>query len=256
MKTTTCLIGLLSAATVAAGSPVRAQSYAAHPLLRDGEVLRYEVASARFGAVGSATLQVGLDSLNDRSAYRISLEFSVRLPGYFVTTQADSWVDTETLSTLYMSRCVQSSAGERTELVDIAAVLNTWSDSTGAHPLDSPEPLDELAMIYLLRGLPASDALEPLLLSRHFDAARNPVRVRRLGVAAVQALNGTHPATILELNVKQPGAQPRPVVVYLSRDAARLPLRIELALPGAGALSFILQSASDTRRIALADPSR
>jgi hypothetical protein len=42
------------------------------------------------------------------------------------------------------------------------------------------------------------------------------------------------------------------MVMYLSRDAARLRLRIELRLAGAGALRFSLQSATDAQRSALA----
>jgi hypothetical protein len=169
------------------------------------------------------------------------------VPGYFLATQASSWVDAETLSTLYLTRCVQTPAGERNELVDIAAVLNAWSDSAGAHPLDAPDPLDELGLIYLLRALPDSDVPE-LVLQRHFDATRNPIRIRGLRHTTVQALGKTHEATVLELTVKQAGP---PVIVYLSRDAARLPLRVELMLPVVGALRFTLHSATDLRRVAL-----
>jgi hypothetical protein len=227
------------------------QGFAPYPLLREGETLQYQIESERFGTIGTARLRVELDSTHERSAYRISLDFAARFPGFAGTGYAHTWIDAETLSTLYMTRCVRTAAGERVELVDIATALNAWSDSAGAHPLDSTEPLDELALLYLLRSLSDPDVAEPLLLDRHYDGARNPVRIRPLGRAATVAMGSTYEAMILQLEMRQAGQQIRSAIVHLSSDAARLPLRIELSLAGVGALRLTLQQVGEARRIVL-----
>jgi hypothetical protein len=248
-------LGLMGVVLGGAGQRLRAQGLPTHPAFRDGEVLLYQLAGERSDLTGTVRLQVGLDSMNDRAVYVISLDYSVRGAGPMMTGQMRSWVDTETLSTVYLTRCVQTPGGEHNEMVDVAAALNAWSDSAGTHPLDAQEPLDDLSLLYLLRGLPDSESWESLVLDRHYDAARNPVRIRQLGRTTVTALGTVHRATIVELEVNDKDAATGRARVYLGRDEVRLPLRIDLTLTGVGVLRLGLQSATDGRRIALSDPA-
>ena len=222
----------------------------ARPLVRQGEVLTYRVRSARFGDIGTAIMRVESDSVRGRAAYRLSFDFNARVTLFKVSDQTRSWLDVQSMTTLRYTKSERSPIGKRDEVVDVFTSLGTWTDLKGVNVLASGEPLDELAFIYMVRALDTS--FESLEVTRHFDAARNPVHFQNTGRETVTALGENLEADVVQMSVIDPRQKNGRGTLrfYLSCDAARLPLRIDSSMPVAGALTMTLQSVTVAERFA------
>lgn len=236
MRTHAWIIGLVA---VAATTPLQAQDHGPAPLVRPGEELTYEVRTARFGVIGNAKLRVDADTINGRKALRLAFDFGGRVALFKVEDRTRSWLDPETLSTLRYSKSEKSPIGGRNELVDVSSETLSWTEKGQKNPLACPEPLDELAIIYLIR------ALEPgvsMTVTRHFDEERNPIAIESLGQQTVEALGGEQAANAFRMVVpdaRQKGGKSE-LRFYISNDDARVPLRIESRMPVAGAMTLTL----------------
>lgn len=192
---------------------------AQRPLIRPGEELVYSVHSSRFGNMGKAILRVGVDTLDGVPAYRLSFDFSARVALFKVSDQTRSWLDMERLTTLRYRKQEKTPLGGRTEDVRVGDECATDA------------PLDELSFIYFIRALdlPAGDTL---VVNRHFDVARNPVRITALAPRyyemAVRDARQKHGVSKLRF--------------LISDDAARVPLRIESTMPMAGTITMTLEA--------------
>lgn len=223
-------------------SAARAQEIA-RPLVRPGETLTYRVQSARFGNIGTAIMRVEPDSIRGRAAYRLSFDFNARITLFKVSDQTRSWLDVETLSTLRYTKAERSPIGKRDELSDVFPTLGTWSGLKGEQPLAASEPLDELSFIYYVRMVGHDvDAS----VNRHFDAARNPVRFRCLGLTEIEVMGAKRAAHIIQMEVKDARQKNGHGTLrfYLSEDGDRLPLRIDSSMPVAGAITLTLTAVS------------
>jgi len=236
MKTHVWIIGFLA---LGAATQLQAQEHGPAPLVRPGEELTYEVRTARFGVIGQAKLRVEADTIDGRKALRLAFDFGGRVALFKVQDQTRSWLDPETLSTLRYSKSEKSPIGEREELVNVSAERMVWTEAGETNPLACPEPLDELAIIYLIRALEPNTSMT---VTRHFDEARNPIAIESLGARKVDALGSEQIANAFRMTV--PDARQKngksELRFYISNDAARVPLRIESRMPVAGAMTLSL----------------
>lgn len=207
-----CLSLVLTAATPAADSG------RALPLVRAGEQLVYQVHSSRFGNIGKAVLQVDRDTLDGAPAFLLSFDFNARIALFKVSDHTRSWLDATELSTLRYQKHERSPIGGRHEDVRIADVART-----------TDLPLDELSFIYFIRALDLA-AGDTIVVRRHFDARRNPVRIVALGTRHYEM-------TVPDSRQKHGTSQLR---FLISNDEARVPLRIESTMPVAGAITMTL----------------
>ena len=231
---------LLSQATMAAGQGVT------QPFVRPNEELVFKVRSSRLGDIGTATMRVDADTVNGREAYRLSFDFSARVALFRVSDRTRSWLDRETLTTLRYQKCERSPLGSRDEDVRVFDDRGIWSDNAGDHALASPQPLDELAFIYLVRALVGTvhEAPGGTSIDRHFDERRNSVRFLDRGRTRVAAFGDSVTASVIQMDARdsrQKQGTTR-LTFYIGDDAARLPLRIVTSMPVAGALTMTLQS--------------
>lgn len=233
-------------AVLATPEPTTAQAFSTNPLIRQGEVLTYTVNSSRFGNIGTATMTVDSDTLEGRIVTRLSFDFSGRITLFKVSDHTRSWIDPVTGTTLRYSKSERSPLSKRDEIAIIDRSAKTWADAKKSYPLASNEPLDELAFIYAMRQLSSyGDALPVSLdISRHFDTARNPVRVNVLVPVSMVALGVTQRAQVLEMLVKDTRQKSgfSKLTFYLGEDAAHLPLRINSSMPVGGTMSLTLKS--------------
>jgi hypothetical protein len=216
---------------------------AQRPLMRPGERLTFQVHSARFGDIGTAVMRVDEDHTAGRDALRLSFDFSARITLFKVSDETRSWVDVETGSTLRYSKRERSPISNRDEWVEILPT-GVWATAKGEQKLGSDDPLDELAFIYLVRSM--ADSTHSLTeIRRHFDEARNPVRIQMLGIETIRTSSGPQRALVVQMDVRDPRQKSgsNRVRFYVSDDDARLPLRIDTSMPVAGALTMTLQSA-------------
>jgi hypothetical protein len=202
------------------------------PLIIPGERLTYDVRSARLGKLGHATFSV---TALESGAVRLAFDFEARVLLFKASDHTSSELDPSTLTTLRYSKRERSPVGKRDEQVTIDYATSTWHDGSATRSLASSDALDELSFIYLVRSLELAPG-EERMVARHFDEARNPVAIR----AVAQKEN----ADIVEMRVPDKRQQSGVSVVrfYLSRDARRLPLRIESIMPVAGRITMTLVS--------------
>jgi len=223
---------------------VRAEDPPVRPVIRVGEVLTYRVHSSRFGDIGTAVMRVDEDTVNGRPAYRLSFEFEGKVLLFRVSDETRSWVDVNTLSSVRYTKRERTPVGNRDETAEVRAFDGVWSDGSTEYPVANPAPLDELAFIYYVRGLPAT--FDELNVTRHFDQARNPVIFRKRGVETVDALGSRLKATVIEMTV--PDARQKKgtstLRFYIGADEHRFPLRIDSSMPMGGTMTLLLESAS------------
>jgi hypothetical protein len=119
-----------------------------------------------------------------------------------------------------------------------------WTTSRGTDGTSLTDaPLDELSFIYFVRTLPLTND-SAFSVNRHYDPARNPVSLRVLGHEVVRVAAGEFRTILVEMRVREPrGAGGEGVLLlYLSDDRFRIPVRIEGDLPALGRTVFTLES--------------
>src|SRR5262245_60122280 len=243
------LILLPCALLLAAVSAVQAQTAAAPvPLIRPGEELVYRVRSQHFGEIGKATMRVIQDTIAARPAYRLTFDFQARVFLFGISDRTRSWIDPQTLSTLRYTKEEQSPLGRRAEVVDVNAADGSWSERGVRRPLATAAPLDELAFIYLVRNLDLL-AETPIVLTRHFDPARNPVWLCVRGRETIEALGRNQEATVVQMDVPDPRQRDghNRLRFYVGESPDRLVLRIDSTMPVAGALTLTLVAVNNTQ---------
>lgn len=201
------------------------------PLLVPGETLRYEVTSARFGRLGEAVFST--EQLSDGTV-RLAFDFDARVLFMTVSDHTESVVDPQAGAMLRYSKRERSPLGSHDERVVVDHATSRWTDASGGrHPLAAADALDELSMISLVRGLDIAPGAE-LVLRRHFDRARNPIRIRHVGrSAAADVIEMTAP------DARQSGGTST-VRFELAREPGRVPLRIISHMPVAGRITMTL----------------
>ena len=199
---------------------------AAHPFAH-GEVLSYRAVSSRFGTFGTGTLRVDGEELRGRSTLRLSFDFKGRVGPFRVEDQTRSWLDAGEMASLRYTKRERSPLGSRNEEVDIVP---------GEHKLD------ELSFLYHVRCLPLEDG-KTYSLALHFDPARNPVVVRVLRRERTTVPAGEFATVVVEMKVKDSrfGGNGT-LVLHLTDDETRVPVRIESAAPWVGATRLLLVS--------------
>jgi hypothetical protein len=91
------------------------------------------------------------------------------------------------------------------------------------------QPLDELSFIYFVRALEL-DAGDTVVVRRHFDERRNPVRV---------VAHTTRDLEMIVPDIRQKNGTSK-LRFLLSDDSTRVPLRIQTAMPVAGQITMTL----------------
>jgi hypothetical protein len=200
------------------------------PLIIPGERLTYDVSSARFGRLGRAEFTV---NTLENGSLRLAFDFDARVLLFKASDHTSSELDPTTLTTIRYVKRERSPVGGRDENVTVDRASSTWQDKGKLRILGAPDPLDELSFIYLIRSLKLAPG-EERIITRHFDPARNPVRVR--------ASDGNGGADIIEMHVpdKRQSSGVSVLRFHLSRDDRRVPIRIESNMPVAGRITMRL----------------
>lgn len=207
-----------------------------------GERLEYAISYGPFTVPGMGQLKVeGPSRLHDQDAVLLSFDIEATIAGHRVAHHARSWLSTSRFASLGYEMSEQSPIGRG---------ARRWDWPGAPAPNGSALPLDELSFIYLLRtlSLPEDGSLR---LDRHYEPARNPVRVRVLK-RQVMVLGGLPFSTVLvELRVRDPqrfaaAGGEGALRIYFTDDAARIPVRLEVPSPLGPDLVLVLRSPPST----------
>ena len=142
--------------------------------------------------------------------------------------------------------CRTGDLATRDEDVRMNGAARTWSAAAGGGgAMSTDAPLDELSFIYFVRTLRLADG-DSYSLARHYDAARNPVRVRVVGRGVTVVPAGRFHTVQVEMRVRDPIRYQGEGVIrlHLTDDARRLLVRMESSIPRAGRMVLSLESGS------------
>jgi hypothetical protein len=223
-----------------------------------GETCTYR-GSNRLGRIGTGTLAVEAGArVNGRATYLLRFDFDGRVGLLGIRDRSRSWFDPGDVAAYRYTRSERSPLGRREQDVSMSTGSGRWSDRAGGGgTLGSARPLDELSFLYFVRTLPLADH-ETHALTRHFDPARNPVRIRVVGRGTTVVPAGRFHTVRVEMRVRDPERYGGYGVILLdlTDDRRRVPVRIESNVPDAGRLVLSLERGSggcDATRLARAD---
>lgn len=210
-----------------------------------GEELVYQVRSARFGKVGTATLRVeGPDSIRGEAVYVLHFDLKGRVGPFGIEDCTRSWINPQGPVALRYEKRERHPLSSRSDVVDIFPQERRWSGADGeGGAMPTELPLDELSFIYLLRSLDLGEDTE-LSLNRHYQEELNPVLVRLISREDIDLPIGIFPTLLVEMKVRDGrrfNGSGR-IRLHLTDDMHRYPLRIETSLPVVGAMILDLEA--------------
>jgi hypothetical protein len=218
-----------------------------------GETCTYR-GSSRLGRIGTGTMAVERGTVVEgRATYLLRFDFDGRIGMLTVRDHSRSWFDPTALAAYRYTRSERTPLGSGEQDVTMSIGAGRWyGRGGGGGTLGSTRPLDELSFLYFIRTLPLRDG-ETHTLTRHFDPARNPVRIRVVRRGATTVPAGSFRTVRVEMRVIDPERYGREGVILLdfSDDTQRLLVRMESSIPNAGRLVLSLE-----RGTGGCDPSR
>ncbi|AHG92572.1 Protein of unknown function DUF3108 (plasmid) [Gemmatirosa kalamazoonensis] len=237
-------IALGAALTTASGATAQSSSGAARLPFFVGERLEYRVRAGRVGAVGRTTMVVDTPQvLRGTTAWVLRFDFHAKVGPIGAVDHTESWLDPERLTSLRFHKHERHPLSKHDERVELYPETHRWAAEDGASgTIASEAPLDELSFMYVLRTLSLTDT--GVTYARHFDAARNPTRVRVLGRRSVTTEAGTFRTVLVEMRVQDPRRFRGEGVILLdlTDDHCRIPVRIESTMPVIGKTTMTLEA--------------
>jgi hypothetical protein len=193
--------------------------------------------------MGTGTFAVEADG--GSGAWLLRFDFRGRVGPVVVENHSRSWFDPAETASFRFTKTERSPFSSSREDVRMDPVARRWTGGRqglgGAMP--TAAPLDELSFIFFLRSLRLGDG-DGHDFTRHYDATRNPTRVRVLGRGTVRVPAGEFQAVRVEMRVRDPrqyGGE-GVIQIHFTDDARRLPVRIDSRIPRAGHMVLALEA--------------
>lgn len=210
-----------------------------------GERLEYDV---RFGAlrVGNAHMEVvALDNLRGRPVWHTAFWVQGGNFLYRVNDVYESWMDTETLSSLRFLQDLEEggkNTERRFEIYPERAVFIQTSDEPAKEEPSVRQPLDDGSFLYFVRTIPLVVG-QTYDFNRYFRPDRNPVRIRVLRKERIRVPAGTFDAIVIQPVIKTKGifSENGHAEIWLSDDERRIMLQLKSKL-SFGSLNLYLKS--------------
>lgn len=206
-----------------------------------GEACVYR-GSTRLGRIGTGTM--GVDAAPDAPGLLLlRFDFRGRIGPITIEDHTRSWFDPAMRASRRFTKRERSPITSRDEDVRMDAPSRRWRTAEGGGTMPTDAPLDELSFIYFIRTLRLAPG-DRYSLARHYDAARNPVRIRVVGRERLRVPAGEVQTVEVEMRVIDPIRYRGEgiVQIHLTDDARRIPVRIESSIPRAGRLVMSLES--------------
>lgn len=209
-----------------------------------GEKLVFDV---RFGPVkvGTSTMEVReITHIRGRAAYKTYLSIQGGTFFYEVDDLLQSWIDTETLSSLRFVQHLHQGSRERERHFEIYPDRSVYVEVTKnatEHPSVS-RPLDDASFLYFVRTIPL-EVGRTYEFNRYFRPDRNPVIVRVVRRERIVVPAGTFNAIVVRPTIKARGifAEGGEAELWLSDDDRRLVLQLKTKV-AFGSLNLHLRS--------------
>jgi hypothetical protein len=192
-----------------------------------GESLQYD-ATLNVFPIGTARITVtGVTRERGKEAFVFNATGEGGPPGYQASYEATSWVGKAPFNSLRFNRRWVQGRSVKEEHFQIVPDSNRYRiEGKGQDYVAPADPLDELAFLYYLRTIPMKVG-GSYQISRYFQNSYNPVQVRVLSRQTATLPSGAT-VPVLALRATAGG---NAVNVWLTDDAKRIPVRLELPLP-------------------------
>lgn len=211
-----------------------------------GERLTYNV-NAGPGMNGRAEMWVGGPTdVAGASTLVLHSDISGGIGPMKVRDNTTSWLDSDRIASVRFQKEERHPFGKKnSEDVTMTAGSREWiavDGRTGTSLHD--EPLDELSFIYVLRTMDLPED-STVVLNRHYDAKRNPTKLRSAGRKTIEIDGQDWKVVEIEMRVRDERRYRGEGIlrIALSDDACRRPIRIESRIPNAGRVVMTLKSA-------------
>ena len=168
---------------------------------------------------------------------------------YKVDDVLQSWIDTETLSSLRFVQSLQEGSRNRERHFEIYPDRSVFVEVTKS-PEELPSvsrPLDDASFLYFIRTIPLVVG-QTYEFNRYFKPDRNPVRVRVMRRERIVVPAGTFNAIVVRPTIKTKGifAEEGEAEVWLSDDDRRMILQLKSKV-SFGSLNLFLRSFTPAR---------
>lgn len=213
---------------------------------RSGERLEYRVTLANGSKVGTAAMWVeGPVDVRGSEAMLFRFDSRIRymlVPGRSISS---SWFDPTRGASLRFSKQERNPLSRHDESFELYPETKSWKSAAGDSGRSvTSAPLDELSFIYFIRTL----ALTPGTVygfDRHFDPARNPVRVTVVRREVIPTPLGELHVVRIDMRVRDPQHYEGEGIIriHLSDDACKIPVRIESTMPIIGTAVLTITAA-------------
>lgn len=214
-----------------------------------GEALEYRIRSSRFGTLGFGVMRIlEPEVVRGVTTWPLAFDFRARLGIAIAEDHPRSWLSPRTVSTLRYVKHERTPLGRRTEEVEVYPGERRYvAAGRPSQRMETDLPLDELSFLYFIRTLPLTEGAE-YTVSRHFDTGRNPVKLRVIGRGRIVVPAGEFSTIEVLMEVKDPqrvkAGKRGVILINLSDDRHRVPVRIESNAPWIGAVVLSLQKRS------------
>ncbi len=210
-----------------------------------GEKFSFDV---RFGnlRVGTSQMEVrGPEIVRGREAWHTTLWIKGGTFFYKVNDVFESWIDTQTLSSLRFVKQQEEGKREAAKYYEIYPERAVYMERKGGRQEEHKsvaQPLDDGSFLYFARTLPLRPG-ETYDSNRYFIPDRNPVRIRVLRRERVTVPAGTFNAIVVRPIIKTKGifSEDGRAELWLSDDSTRMILQLKTRL-SFGSLSMHLTS--------------
>lgn len=228
--------------TESPSAPAATTPAAVHYAFGVGEKLDYQV---KFGpmSVGSATMEViGLEPVRGTKTYHTSFNVRGGVAFYKVNDRYESWFDPRSYSSVRFNQNIDEGSYEVKRNYEIFPERQTFSENGKPEEKSASDPLDEAALIYLLRIMPL-EVGKTYDLDRYFKPDRNPVRVQVVRRERVTVPAGTFNTIVVRPIIKTKGmfGEGGHAEVWFSDDSVRTMVQLKSQLK-IGSLNLYLKS--------------
>jgi hypothetical protein len=210
-----------------------------------GERLEYDV---KFGSlrVGNAHMEVvALDNLRGRPAWHTAFWVQGGNFLYRVNDVYESWMDTETLSSLRFVQELEEGGKDTERRFEIYPERSVFVQTSKKPATEEPsvsQPLDDGSFLYFVRTIPLVVG-QTYDFNRYFRPDRNPVRIRVLRKERIKVPAGSFDAIVIQPVIKTKGifSENGHAEIWLSDDERHIMLQLKSKL-SFGSLNLYLKS--------------
>lgn len=193
-----------------------------------GEELVFRVTVGKVPA-GTARMRVqGIDTVRGRAAYHVVFTLDGGIPFFRVNDLYESWIDTETLSSLRYRQVISQGRYRRNTTYELFPERAEYQKNGETVRASVAHPLDEGSFIYAAR-VAALRSGDTLRTDRYFIPDRNPVVLAGRRQDTVKVGAGTYVTTVIHPSVGTQGmfAGRADAEVWFTNDARRLPVQVK-----------------------------